>query len=320
MVELAEKLIRGDRYSLARAITLVESERPEDRAAADALLADVWKSAAAPTIRLAVTGPPGAGKSTLIERIGRELIDGGRRVAVLAVDPSSVRSGGSILGDKTRMPFLSAHESAFVRPSPTAGRLGGVNRSTRESILLCEAAAFDTVIVETVGVGQSETDVADMVDYVLLLLLAGAGDELQGIKRGILEVADVLAVNKEDLDAEAARRARGVYRSAVSLYEPRFGGWRPPVEVISAMTGSGLDSLMKAIEDLDALASDSGTKDMRRGEQRVKWFHEALRQKLYHRLLDSATRGRETVRDAEKSAAGGTDCPAVLATRVLDSL
>jgi LAO/AO transport system kinase len=230
----------GDRTVLSRAITLVESAKPEHRARAQAVLLELLPSTGRAR-RVGVTGVPGVGKSTFVDALGTLLTGRGRKVAVLAVDPSSARTGGSVLGDKTRMARLAADPAAYVRPSPTGGTLGGVARATRETMLLCEAAGFDAVLVETVGVGQSETVVAGMVDFFLALMLPGAGDELQGIKKGLLEVADLIAVNKADGDdLLRARQAVRHYRDALRIVEPGSPGWRPPVLAVSALTGAGL--------------------------------------------------------------------------------
>src|SRR6476469_9811206 len=237
--DLADAVRAGDRRALARAITLVESTRADHRADAVALL-DAILPETGDAIRVGISGAPGAGKSTFIEALGTHLVDAGRRVAVLAVDPSSVRSGGSILGDKTRMEQLSRRPEAFIRPSPSSGTLGGVARRTREAMLVCEAASFDVVLVETVGVGQSEVAVAGMVDVFLLLLAPGAGDDLQGVKRGIVELADLVVVNKADgALADLARHTAADYANAVHLLRARTDGWAPRVLSCSALLGEG---------------------------------------------------------------------------------
>lgn len=282
------RLRAGDRAALGRAITLVESRRPGDRPDADALLERLLPFAGG-ALRVGITGMPGVGKSTLIEALGRRLTAAGHRVAVLAVDPSSARSGGSILGDKTRMPELAHDPRAFIRPSPSGGALGGVARRTRESIVVVEAAGYDVVLVETVGVGQSEVMVANMVDFFLVLTLAGGGDELQGIKRGILELADLLVVTKADGDnAAAARRARAEYGGALALMQPRSPEWKPRVEVCSAVTGEGLDALWAAIEAHRAALRATGAWDRRRGEQRVHWLWQSIRDGLEEALAGHA--------------------------------
>ena len=246
--ELADALLAGDRRALARSITLVESTRADHRAEAVALL-DAVLPATGKAVRVGITGTPGAGKSTFVEELGTRLTGEGHRLAVLAIDPSSRRSGGSILGDKTRMERLARDPQAFIRPSPSGGALGGVARRTREAGLLCEAAGFDVVVVETVGVGQSEVAVADMVDCFVLLAAPGGGDELQGIKRGIMELADVVVVNKADGDLQpAATRAVADYQHAVHLLRPKHPGWQVPVLPVSALTGTGVDETWTAIE------------------------------------------------------------------------
>ena len=268
---LAARVRAGDRRALARAITLVESTRRDDRAAAQALLAALLPVTGG-AVRLGLSGVPGVGKSTFIESFGLFLLDQGHRLAVLAVDPSSTRSGGAILGDKTRMPDLARRREAFVRPSPTGGTLGGVARRTREALLLCEAAGFDVVMVETVGVGQSETVVADMVDMFLLLLLPGGGDELQGIKKGIAEIADLLVVNKADSGFEAAARtAAADYRAALRMVRPA-SGWQPPVLTCSALDGRGLEAIWTEIERYRAAMRETGDLARRRAAQARSWM------------------------------------------------
>ncbi|MDB5363368.1 MAG: ATPase/protein kinase [Rhodospirillales bacterium] len=263
----AAALLAGDRRALARAITLVESTRPDHRDEAELLIERLLPHAGR-SIRIGLSGVPGVGKSTFIEAFGLKLIAGGHRVAVLAVDPSSRRTGGSILGDKTRMTELARAEAAFIRPSPTGGTLGGVARRTRESIILCEAAGFDVVLVETVGVGQSETAVADMVDLFCLLLLPAAGDDLQGIKKGIVELAELLLVNKADGELKPkGLTAVGDYRAALRLLRPISAQWQPEVLAVSAVTGEGLDQAWAAIERHQAAMEASGEKAHRRAAQ-----------------------------------------------------
>jgi LAO/AO transport system kinase len=269
---LVAALKAGDRRALARAITLVESTRPDHRAAATALLANLTAEADN-TIRVGISGVPGVGKSTFIERLGNHVIGEGHRVAVLAVDPSSTVSGGSILGDKTRMPELTAREEAFIRPSPAGKTLGGVTRRTREAILLCEAAGFDVVIVETVGVGQSETAVADMTDMFVLLLLPGGGDELQGIKRGIIELADLIVVNKADGEMEqAAGRAAADYQSALQFMRSRHDDWKVPVQTCSALTGANIAEVWSTIREFHREMSTRGAVGACRAEQARSWM------------------------------------------------
>lgn len=265
-------VLAGDRTVLGRAITLVESRRPEHQELAQELLVRLLPRAG-DSQRIGVTGVPGVGKSTFIDAFGSNLTAADHRVAVLAVDPSSSRSGGSILGDKTRMDRLSVDPSAFIRPSPSAGTLGGVTRATRETIVVVEAAGYDVVLVETVGVGQSETAVAEMVDFFLVLMLPGAGDELQGIKKGILELADLIAVNKaEGENARAAKRAAGDYANALHLITPPGATWQPPVVTCSALTGEGLDTIWEQItRHRDALQA-TGEWQTRRQAQELDWM------------------------------------------------
>lgn len=282
--ELERGVLAGDRSVLARAVTLVESRRSDDRAIADELLANIWPHAGG-AHRIGITGPPGVGKSTLLDSLGAMLLERDHSIAVLAVDPSSRVSGGSILGDKTRMPRLAAHPRAFVRPSPSGGSLGGVTRRTREAIALCEAARFDVVVVETVGVGQSETAVAEMVDSFVALVLPGSGDELQGIKKGVVELADILAVNKADGDnLPRARETQREHRAALRYLRPRVPDWRAPVVLVSGLTGDGLDSLWSALtEHRDTLAR-SGALEAKRRAQRGRWLWSMLEEHLLDEL------------------------------------
>jgi LAO/AO transport system kinase len=276
---LFDTLAAGDRGALARAITLVESTRADEQATALELLD---RCPAAPeTLRIGITGPPGVGKSTLIEAYGMHLIGEGHRVAVLAVDPSSVRNGGSILGDKTRMERLGAQEAAFIRPSPSSGSLGGVARRTREALMLCEAAGYDRILVETVGVGQSELDVDRMTDLNVLLTLPGAGDELQGIKRGIMESADLVVVTKADGDnAARAKTSRLDLQQAVQLLPPRDHGQRPTVMALSAVSGEGVAQLANSVNTLERRLRDQGHIALRRSEQGRWWMHRAIEEGL----------------------------------------
>jgi LAO/AO transport system kinase len=277
---LATRLVDGDRRALARSITLVESTRADHRSQASALL-DAVLARTGGAIRLGITGTPGAGKSTFIEELGGHLTAADHRVAVLAVDPTSRRSGGSILGDKTRMERLARDPHAFIRPSPSGGSIGGVARRTRQAALLCEAAGFDVIIVETVGVGQSEVAVADMVDCFCLIAAPGAGDELQGIKRGIMELADVVVVNKADGDLlPAAQRAIADYRQAVHLLRPKHPGWQVPVLTASALQGSGIDDVWVAVEKFVAHLREGGALDRLRAGQAVAWMWDEIRESL----------------------------------------
>jgi len=283
MDALAEPLISGNRTALARAITLVESTRPDHQARARSLLTDIMERTGG-AWRIGLTGVPGVGKSTLIEALGARLTAKGRKVAVLAVDPSSSRTGGSILGDKTRMGALAVDPAAFIRPSPSAGTLGGVTRKTRETMLLCEAAGYDVVIIETVGVGQSETLVADMVDVFVALMLPGAGDELQGIKKGLLELAEILFVNKADGDnATRARRAARDLEAALHLLAPASPHWSPVVLTGSAQTGDGVDKLWDAVTAHRKALDAAGALAQRRSAQQVRWLWSMVE----NRVLDA---------------------------------
>jgi LAO/AO transport system kinase len=278
--DYVEGITRGDRTVLSRAITLVESSKPEHQEIAQQIL-NACVSQAGDSIRIGITGVPGVGKSTFIEAMGNHILEQDRSLAVLAIDPSSSRSKGSILGDKTRMGTLANHERAFVRPSPTGGSLGGVARKTRETILLCEAAGYDTIFIETVGVGQSETAVHSMVDFFLLLMLAGAGDELQGIKRGIMEMADVIAINKADSGNErAAQRAAVEYQNALHLFPAHKSEWTPQVTTCSALKEKGMDKIWSLVEEYLDLTKQNGYFYNRRRDQARHWMHETIEQRL----------------------------------------
>jgi LAO/AO transport system kinase len=280
---LVKGVLGGSRAVLARAITLVESHRPDHRQAAQQLLMELPVTSG--SRRVGITGVPGVGKSTFIERLGTRLTGAGHRVAVLAVDPSSTRTKGSILGDKTRMAALAVDENAFIRPSPSAGTLGGVARATRETIVLMEAAGYDVVLVETVGVGQSEVAVAAMVDTFLLLTMARTGDSLQGIKKGILELADVVAVNKADgpHEKEAAAAAREL-TGALRLVTPAGASWQPKVLACSAQAGTGMAEVWAAVEEHRATLEESGALARRRADQQVQWMWTMVRDQLMDRL------------------------------------
>lgn len=315
---LATGVARGDRRSLAKAITLAESRRADHQASAQELL-DRLLPRTGKAVRIGITGVPGVGKSTFIEAFGLYLVGLGRKVAVLAVDPSSSLSGGSILGDKTRMPRLSASEHTFIRPSPSGGYLGGVASHTREAMLLCEAAGYDVVLVETVGVGQSEYVVASMVDFFLVLMLPGAGDELQGIKRGILELADALAINKADGDYLArAERTRAEYLAAFHLL--RSGGlWEPPVLSVSAMEGRGIDEVWRIVLDHRKRLDDAGDLERKRAEQRHRWFWSLIEEGLKSRFVER-TDVAAAIAEAERAIESHAITPTVAARRVLGLL
>lgn len=283
---MARALAKGDRHALAKAITVVESTRNDDRAVAAELLNSL-QPASGHSIRVGISGAPGVGKSTFIEALGNHVIDAGFRVAVLAVDPSSATGGGSILGDKTRMETLARRSEAFIRPSPASNELGGVTRRSRESLLLCEAAGYDVVLVETVGVGQSETRVADMTDMFLLMLLPGSGDELQGIKRGIMELADLVVVNKADGElTQLAERAAGDCERALQFLSARTTGWKVSVKACSALEGSGIAAVWETIQQHDAFLRDNGSLAARRLEQARSWMWSDLKDGLIARLSE----------------------------------
>ena len=302
----AEAILAGDRRALAKAITLVESQRDADRDAAQALLQDLLPHSGN-SIRVGVTGVPGVGKSTFIETFGQHVINQGHRLAVLAVDPSSPVAGGSILGDKTRMEMLSREEAAYIRPSPAGGALGGVALKTRESLLLCEAAGYDVILVETVGVGQSEHQVAGMVDFFLLLMLPGGGDELQGIKKGILELADAIVVNKADGASEAlARTTQQHYRGAMSLLS-HDGFWEPRVMTCSALHGVGISEVWETITDFAEEARVNGAFEKARAGQNFSWMRQLVDEMLRSSLsTHPAVQGalpaiEEAVRSAQQT-------------------
>ncbi|MBC8049323.1 MAG: methylmalonyl Co-A mutase-associated GTPase MeaB, partial [Chitinophagales bacterium] len=299
-------VLSGDRAALGRAITLVESRRPEHRAQAVALLQALTPHTGR-AHRIGVTGAPGAGKSTTIDQLGVNLTARGHKLAVLAVDPSSNRSGGSILGDKTRMAQLAMDERAYIRPSPAAGTLGGVTQTARETMTLFEAAGYDIIIVETVGVGQSEVAVASMVDFFLVLMLPGGGDDLQGIKKGLLELADLIAVNKADGDGEArARQTANDYRAALHILTPQSPNWSPPVTMISGLNNLGLTELWEKVEAHRAALEASGEFAAKRHAQAVKWMHamieERMRQTL-RRQPQAAARLAELEREVREGRA-----------------
>lgn len=296
---LADAILSGERAALARAITLAESRRADHRKQAHALIQRLLPQTGR-AIRVGITGVPGVGKSTTIDALGSYLTGRGHKVAVLAVDPSSTRSGGSILGDKTRMARLAVDPHAYIRPSPSSGTLGGVAAKTRETMLLCEAAGFDIILVETVGVGQSETAVADLTDFFLVLMLPNAGDELQGIKKGIIELADMLAVNKADgPGATAARAAAAQYRAALHILAPASPLWSTPVVTISGLTGEGLPELWGKIEDHRARFEARGLIAERRRRQDVKWMWAMVEDRLQAKLRhDPALKARTPALEA----------------------
>ncbi len=306
-----------ERAVLGKAITLIESNNPGHQALARELLQELLPDTG-DAYRVGITGVPGVGKSTLIDQLGSNLTAAGHRVAVLAVDPTSSRSGGSILGDKTRMPGLAQDDNAFIRPSPTSGTLGGVARKTRETMALVEAAGFDIVLVETVGVGQSETTVSEMVDFFLVLALPGAGDELQGIKKGVIEIADMIAVNKADGDnAPRATRAASQYRSALHILTPVSATWEPPVITISGAHNMGLDTLWNKIEEHREKLTESGEFQQRRKTQAVKWMHDMLEERLRAALKSNPTVAQRIVQ-LEQAVRDGDTTPEMAVSEITD--
>ncbi|HUI47833.1 MAG TPA: methylmalonyl Co-A mutase-associated GTPase MeaB [Acidimicrobiia bacterium] len=315
MTDLADAVRAGDRRALARAITLVESTRADHRAEAAGLLEELGATGA--STRVGISGAPGAGKSTFIEALGLHLVESGHDVAVLAVDPSSTRGGGSILGDKTRMEQLARSSHAFIRPSPSKGTLGGVARRTREALLVCEAAGFDVVLVETVGVGQSEVTVAGMVDVFALLIAPGSGDDLQGVKRGIVELADLVVVNKTDgALADLARHTASDYGNALHLLRPRTDGWAPRVLTCSALLGEGIGDVWSTVELFMASVRATGALTRRRGEQAREWMWSEISETLLERLRSDA-RIRSEVTALERDVAAGLMSPAAAARLLL---
>jgi LAO/AO transport system kinase len=313
---LAAAIRSGDRAALPRAITLLESTRADHREQAQQLLLELLPDSGN-AHRVGITGVPGVGKSTTVEALGMYLIDQGHRVAVLAVDPSSTRTGGSILGDKTRMARLAQHPDAYIRPSPTSGTLGGVAKATRETVVLLEASGFDVILIETVGVGQSEVAVANMVDTFVLLTLARTGDQLQGIKKGVLELADVVVVNKADGDylAEARKAAREL-KSALRLIYPREILWLPPVLTMSAMEGTGLTEMWDTVERHRQVLTDAGEFEARRRAQQVDWTWQMVRDTVLDRVL-SNPEVRKIRTDVERQVKAGELTPALAAQQIL---
>ncbi|WP_026381635.1 methylmalonyl Co-A mutase-associated GTPase MeaB [Afifella pfennigii] len=313
--ELARKVRAGERRALGRAITLVESRREDHRAEAAALM-EKLRPDAGKAVRIGMTGSPGAGKSTLIDTFGTNLTAAGHKVAVLAVDPTSTRTGGSILGDKTRMAQLSQDEKAFIRPSPTGGTLGGVAARTREAMLVLEAAGFDVIIVETVGVGQSETAVADMVDVFVALSLPGSGDELQGLKKGVLELADIICVNKAEAgNLKRAEDAAADLRAALRILASEREGWSVPVLLTSGLANEGLQALWQAIGAFRALAQERGSLEARRRRQAVIWFRAILQERLTERLFHGPAKAK--IARLEKAVEAGETSASAAAEEAL---
>ncbi len=315
-INVADKIRAGDRRALARAITNIESTREGDRECGQAVL-EALVSKSGHAIRVGITGPPGVGKSTFIEALGLKLVERGKRVAVLAVDPSSPVTGGSILGDKTRMERLSVRPEAFIRPSPSGGSLGGVAHRTREVMLLCEAAGYDIVLIETVGIGQSEVAVASMVDFFLVLLLPGGGDELQGIKKGVVELADALVVNKSDgVMREVADRTRAEYAGALQLIRAVDEGWSPRALTASALEEEGIEEVWAVIEEHRSVCEASGSLTRRRRDQSRAWMW-----KLIDEGVANAFRSQpgmpEKIQSAEEAVEAQRTTPAAAARDLL---
>ncbi|NOZ34889.1 MAG: methylmalonyl Co-A mutase-associated GTPase MeaB [Chlorobi bacterium] len=307
----------GDITILSQAITLVESAKKEHKEKAQEIIKQCLQLSGN-SVRIGITGVPGVGKSTFIETLGMFLLKKGKKIAVLAIDPSSERSGGSILGDKTRMEKLSVEKNAFIRPSPSAGSLGGVARKTAETIILCEAAGFDTVLIETVGVGQSEIAVSSMVDFFMLLMLAGAGDELQGIKRGIMEMADLIVINKADGDnMPNALRAKAEYQNALHLFPPTSSGWEPKVVTASAQTGNGIAGTYKLTEDYLKLTKDNRYFTKKRHLQAKYRMYETINEELKNRFYNNSDTAKK-IKETEKDVLAGKISPYAAAQILLD--
>lgn len=317
--QLKAGILAGDRALLARAITLVESQAAAHQPLAEALL-DAILPHSGQSLRIGITGVPGVGKSTFIDALGTQLTTAGHKVAVLAVDPSSARTGGSILGDKTRMERLAHDPNAFIRPTAAGTALGGVARATWEAMVLCEAAGYDILLIETVGVGQSEIAVAGLVDFFMLLMLSGAGDELQGIKRGIMEMADMLVINKAEGDnLPLAKRAAVNYRNALHLFPAHPGSWTPLVQLCSAINGSGVAEVWKSVESYFDLCIPNGYRNQKRAEQRLQHFHEYTRQRLEQQLLGRPAQ-QARLQALEKEVSEGQVSPYTAARQLLAGL
>ena len=315
--EYAGEIMSGNKTLLSQAITLLESSKPEYRNTGKEIL-ELCLPHSGNSVRIGITGVPGAGKSTFIEAIGSVILEEGKKVAVLTVDPSSSRSKGSILGDKTRMPVLSNEENAYIRPSPTSGTLGGVTLRTREAILLCEAAGYDTILIETVGVGQSETVVHSMVDFFLLIMIAGAGDELQGIKRGIVEMADMIAINKaEGENVKAANKAKAEFSNALALFPSPESGWKPKVVTCSALEATGITEIWSDIKDYVRFTNKNGYFQKRRAGQAVWWMYQAIETKLKESFYKTAGI-REKIHTFEKNVKNGKMSSFEAADKLLD--
>lgn len=311
-----EGVLAKDRRVLSKTITLIESSLADHQEMARTVV-DTLLEHTGDAVRLGITGVPGVGKSTFIESLGMYLVQKGHQVAVLAVDPSSSRSGGSVMADKTRMERLSAEKSAFIRPSPSGGTLGGVARKTRETMLVCEASGFDVIIVETVGVGQSEAAVASMVDFFLVLMLAGAGDELQGIKRGVLELADAIAINKADGDnIEKAKKAANIYESVLHLLQPSTPTWTPPVLTCSALEFNGIEKIWQTVLDHRKALSASGELEHHRRKQALDWMWSLIEEGLKDRFYKNP-QVQKRLAHVKRSVEMGTTAPTIAASELL---
>lgn len=309
-------ILKGDMVILSKAITLIESSRPDHRKIAQQILEQCLPHSGK-SIRIGITGVPGVGKSTFIEALGIKITEKGHKLAVLAIDPSSERTKGSILGDKTRMEDLSADTNAFIRPSPSAGSLGGVANKTRETMLLCEAAGFDVIFIETVGVGQSETAVHGMVDFFLLLMLAGAGDELQGIKRGIMEMADGIAITKADSgNTDKATRAQAEYKNALHLFPPTESGWTPNVLTCSSLAKTGIDAIWQMILDYQQHTADNEFFEQKRQSQAKNWMFQAIEEGLKSNFFENA-RTQDAMNEFLPKVTQGTVSPNIAANILL---
>ncbi len=308
----------GDVLTLGRAITLIESTLPADRKMSQEVLSEILPKTGK-SLRIGITGVPGVGKSTFIEALGLHLCNKGHKVAVLAVDPSSQRSGGSILGDKTRMEELSHHKNAFIRPSPTGNSLGGVANKTRETMLLCEATGFDIILIETVGVGQSEVAVKGMVDFFLLLMLAGAGDELQGIKKGIMEMADGIAITKADAEnIKASKKARIAYQNALHLFPPSETGWYPKVVTCSALENEGIDEIWQMIRSYEEHMTKENKLITQRQQQNVDWMYETINAELRNQFYENP-KVLEVIKGLEQKVKQAEITPQAAAKLILSS-
>jgi len=286
MKDLTQKIINGDISALSKAITLIESSLVKEKYEAQKIITKCLKKSSK-SIKIGITGIPGVGKSTFIEKFGKELIKKGKKVAILAIDPTSSISKGSILGDKTRMSKLAADSNAFIRPSPNNETLGGVTRKTRENIILCEAAGFDVILIETVGVGQSETTVKTLVDFFLLLMIAGAGDELQGIKRGIMELADAIVINKCDGEnIKNANKAASIYRRSIQLFPKKENGWKTKVRTCSSVENTGIKNIIDIIDDFDSKMTKNGWKGENRKNQKIVWLHKLIKIELGNKKFE----------------------------------